>query len=121
MVKTVILIFAFTFHSFAIADHSRDVAAIKQAVLDYIEAQHNPSPDRMKKALHENLAKRTFWLGIDGDEFIMETSYDSMIHIAGTYNKAGDRFPATPRKVIDTYIMLSHHWPLRNFEFCGPS
>jgi hypothetical protein len=100
MVKTVILIFVFSFHSFAIADHSRDVAAIKQVALDYIESQHNPSPNRMKNALHEKLAKRTFWLGIDGEEFIMETSYDSMIHIAETYNKAGDRFPDTPKKDV---------------------
>lgn len=100
MVKIVILILAFTFHSFALAENSRDVAAVKQAALDYIESQHNPSPDRMKKALHEKLAKRTFWQRVDGEEFIMETSYDTMIRIAATYNKAGDKFPTDPKKGV---------------------
>jgi len=58
----------------------------------------------MKRGLHKKLAKRTYWKDKEGSEFIMETSYDTMVWVAQNYNKNGDRFPAKPLvniKVLD--------------------
>jgi len=78
-----------------------DRAAITQAALDYIESQHTPSPKQMAQALHPELKKRTYWHKADGSEFVMETSRDFMVELAGRYNTKGDRFPAEPRKDIE--------------------
>jgi len=80
-----------------------DKAAIREAVLNYIESQHVPSADRMDKALHTDMKKRTFWRDKDGREYLMETSRDTMLEVARTYNKDGDSFPAIPRKEIKIY------------------
>lgn len=83
------------------AGESDDMAAIRQAALDYLESQHNVSPDRMESAIHKQLAKRTYWKRQDQDEFVMETDYDTMVRVAETYNKNGDSFPEKPRKEIE--------------------
>ena len=82
------------------ADSTIDKQAIKQVVLDYIESQHQPSRDKMDKALHADMRKRTYWKHKDGQEFVMETSRETMLRVAETYNKNGDRFPVKPRKEV---------------------
>jgi hypothetical protein len=80
-----------------------DKLAIRQAVLDYIESQHSPDADRMDRALHKDMKKRTFWRDKDGKDFLMETSRDVMLEVARTYNKSGEQFPANPRKEIQIF------------------
>ncbi|TQV86951.1 nuclear transport factor 2 family protein [Aliikangiella coralliicola] len=82
------------------AGQQGDAVAIKKVVLDYIESQHVPSPKRMSKALDKKLAKRTYWKNADGTEFVMETSRDTMLKVAETYNADGNKFPENPRKEI---------------------
>ncbi len=72
---------------------------IERAVLDYIESQHKAQPNMMARALDTKLAKRTYWQGKDGVEFVMETDFDSMLYVAENYNKAGDKF-AKDAKII---------------------
>lgn len=93
---------AFLF-SASVAAAGDDKTAIREAVLNYIESQHVPSADRMDKALHQNMKKRTFWRGRDGKEYLMETSRETMLEVARTYNKDGDSFPDIPRKEIKIY------------------
>lgn len=81
-----------------------DKAAIYQAAKNYIQSQHLVSGDMMKKGIHPELAKRTYWLGKDGKEFVMKTSFDTMVRVAETYNKSGDKFPTAAKidiKVLD--------------------
>ena len=78
-----------------------DIKAIKQAALNYIESQHQVKPANMAKALHSKLAKRTFWQSTEGKDYIMETSYDTMIKVAASYNKNGDKFPKSPTKTVE--------------------
>jgi len=83
---------------------SIDKNAVIQATKDYIQSQHLVNPEQMRKALHPELKKRTFWLNQSGEEFLLETSYQTMLKVAQTYNKNGDRFPNNPRidiKVLD--------------------
>ncbi|QBF84752.1 hypothetical protein EXU30_01790 [Shewanella maritima] len=77
-----------------------DRQLIERAVLDYIESQHQGDGDMMARSLDETLAKRTYWLGKDHEEFVLETDFDTMIKVANTYNKSGDKFPTNPRVEI---------------------
>ena len=77
-----------------------DRAAIRQTALDYIESQQVPAPKRMDSALHTDLKKRTYWKRADGTEFVLETSRDTMLKVAETYNLDGNAFPPNPKKDV---------------------
>ena len=87
---------------YAIAGND-DNAAIERAVKDYIESQHKVLPDMMARGLDPALAKRTYWLSKEGKEFILESSYDDMVNLAGFYNENGDKFPNAPRIDIEIF------------------
>ena len=77
----------------------QDSLAIKQAALDYIESQHKPNPQQMERALHPRMVKRTFWKDkATGKDYVRETSAESMVLLAESYNKKGDQFPSNPQK-----------------------
>jgi len=79
----------------------QDSLAIKQAALDYIESQHKPNPKQMEDALHPRMVKRTFWKDkATGKDYVRETTTESMVLLAETYNKNGDKFPKPPKKEI---------------------
>lgn len=78
-----------------------DMEAIKTAALDYIESQHVPSRERMDRALHADMKKRTYWHAKSGNEYVMETSRDTMLWVAENYNKDGEAFPIPPRKDME--------------------
>ncbi|KUY19614.1 hypothetical protein BAZ12_05065 [Elizabethkingia miricola] len=97
----VIYIFILLFSAFALGQTKQDTLAIKQATLDYIESQHSPNPVRMERALHPRMVKRTFWKDkATGKDYVRETNTESMVLLAESYNKNGDKFPASPRKDI---------------------
>jgi len=82
----------------------KDKQAIIQVARDYIVSQHKSLEDPMDRALHPKLAKRTYWQAKDGNEFVMETSRETMLKVAKNYNRKGDKFPESPRvdiKVLD--------------------
>lgn len=94
-------IFLFVIPQFASGQTKKDSLVIKQAVLDYIESQHTPSPSRMERALHPRMVKRTFWKDkATGKDYLRETNAESMILLAESYNKNKDKFPASPRKEV---------------------
>jgi hypothetical protein len=79
----------------------QDSLDIKQAALDYIESQHKPDPKQMERALHPRMVKRTFWKDkATGKDYVRETTTESMILLAESYNKNGDKFPSSPRKQV---------------------
>lgn len=83
------------------AQTKQDSLAIKQAALDYIESQHQPNPAQMERALHPRMVKRTFWNDkATGKDYVRETSTESMVLLAESYNKKGDKFPAVPKKEV---------------------
>lgn len=84
-----------------LAQTKQDSLAIKQAALDYIESQHKPNPQQMERALHPRMVKRTFWKDkATGRDYVRETSTESMILLAESYNKKGDAFPPNPKKEV---------------------
>ena len=55
----------------------------------------------MERALHPRMVKRTFWKDKStGKDYVRETSTESMVLLAESYNKQGDRFPANPKKEV---------------------
>jgi len=79
----------------------QDSIEIKQVAVDYIESQHKPNPIQMENALHPRMVKRTFWKDkATGKDYLRETSTESMILLAESYNKKGDKFPASAKKEV---------------------
>lgn len=79
----------------------QDSLAIKQAALDYIESQHKPNPSQMERALHPRMVKRTFWKDkATGKDYVRETTTESMVLLAESYNLNGDKFPSSPKKEV---------------------
>lgn len=79
----------------------QDSTAIKQAALDYIESQHTPNAAQMERALHPRMVKRTFWKDkATGKDYVRETTTESMVLLAESYNKKGDKFPKNPKKEV---------------------
>ena len=96
--------FVFLISSFTVtANESNEAQAVKRAALDYIESQHQVKPELMRRGVHPELRKRTYWQGKDKKEFVMETSYEFMVELAGRYNKSDDKFPKQPQKEIVVY------------------
>jgi len=84
-----------------IGQSKQDSVAIRQAALDYIESQHTPNPQQMERALHPRMVKRTFWKDKStGKDYVRETTTESMVLLAESYNKNGDKFPASPKKEV---------------------
>lgn len=79
----------------------QDSLEIRRAALDYIESQHKPNPKQMDSALHPRMVKRTFWKDKStGKDYVRETTTESMILLAESYNKNSDKFPASPKKEV---------------------
>lgn len=87
--------------STAFSQTHQDSLDIKQAALDYIESQHKPNAAQMERALHPRMVKRTFWKDkATGKDYIRETTTESMVLLAESYNTNGDKFPASPKKEV---------------------
>ena len=101
MKRLILFTFLLAVCQYASAQTKQDTLAIKQAALDYIESQHTPNPSQMERALHPRMVKRTFWKDKPtGKDYVRETSTESMVLLAESYNKKGDKFPTSPRKDI---------------------
>lgn len=103
MIRMLMFAISIIFSISAHADAIDEKKSVERAVLDYIESQHNVSPDLMRRGLDEKLAKRTFWVSKDGAEYVMETNYETMISLAETFNKDGSKFPENPKVEITVF------------------
>ncbi|RZL58615.1 MAG: hypothetical protein EOO93_16825 [Pedobacter sp.] len=101
MKNLIICLLLITISKIASSQTKQDSLSIKQAALDYIESQHQPNPSRMERALHPRMVKRTFWKDkATNKDYVRETSTESMILLAESYNVKGDKFPEKPKKEI---------------------
>jgi hypothetical protein len=92
--KKIVISILFTITTTILVQSKQDSLAIKQVEIDYIEYQHKINQQQMERALHPRMVKRTFWKDkATGKDYIRETSTESMILLAESYNKKGDAFP----------------------------
>lgn len=100
--KNTFLCFALFFAvNILFAQSKQDSLEIKQVALDYIASQHHPNPKQMEDALHPRMVKRTFWKDkATGKDYVRETTTESMVLLAESYNRNGDKFPSLPKKEV---------------------
>ena len=86
---------------------SDDRAAVKRAVLDYVEAIYEVKPELIKRSVHPDLKKLGFWRS-EGDEQFKPGSamtFDQLHELASTYNKDG-RIPEPAIKKIEVFDVM---------------
>jgi len=85
------------------ANQQSEEEHITQVVKNYLISQHKVQEALMDGALHKKLKKRTYWQSNTSDEFIMETSRNTMLRVAKNYNKSGTNFPNSPRIEVEIF------------------
>lgn len=88
-----------------------DSIEIKAMSVGYLEALQDLDSIKMKRVMHDQLAKRT--IGFDfreQEEVIRETSFDQMVTFSKSWNKSGNRFPYNPSNeaiILDIYDRIA--------------
>jgi hypothetical protein len=76
-----------------------DINAIDEAVSDYYGGWYEANPERMRRCLHPNLAKRTIKLDEAGKEYLLTLTKEVMVD--ATSNGGGSAVP-----------IEKHHWTI---------
>jgi Putative lumazine-binding len=79
-----------------------DREAVKQAVLDYVEALYEADPSRIERSIHPELFKLGFERDKDGKYQPDRMTYQQLYDLAGRWNKSG-RFPKNSKKEVVVY------------------
>lgn len=86
----------------AIATHRNDdEAAVRAAVLDYVEGVYEVAPDRIRNGVHPELAKRGFYRRAASDPYReIPMTFDELVELSKGYNKDGHIAADAPKEVI---------------------
>ena len=79
-----------------------DREAVKQAVLDYVEALYEADSSRIERSVHRDLFKLGFELDKAGTYKPYRMTYQELYDLAGRWNKTG-RIPKNSKKEIVVY------------------
>lgn len=79
-----------------------DREAVKQAVLDYVEALYEADSSRIERSVHRELFKLGFERDKDGTYKPYRMTYQELYDLAGRWNKTG-RIPKNSKKEIVVY------------------
>ena len=79
-----------------------DREAVKQAVLDYVEALYEADSARIERSVHRDLFKLGFEKDKDGTYKPYRMTYQQLYDLAGRWNKAG-KIPKNSKKEIVVY------------------
>jgi hypothetical protein len=79
-----------------------DREAVKQAVLDYVEALYEADSSRIERSVHRDLFKLGFEREKDGTYKPYRMTYQELYDLAGRWNKSG-RIPKNSKKDIVVY------------------
>ncbi len=79
-----------------------DGEAVKQAVLDYVEALYEADAARIERSVHKDLFKLGFERDKEGTYKPYRMTYQELYDLAGRWNKNG-RIPKTSKKEIIVY------------------
>lgn len=84
------------------AQLSDDREAVKQAVLDYVEALYEADSARIERSVHRDLFKLGFEREKDGTYKPYRMTYQELYDLAGRWNKSG-KIPKNSKKEIVVY------------------
>jgi hypothetical protein len=76
--------------------------AVKQAVLDYVEALYEADSSRIERSIHRDLFKLGFERDKEGNYKPYRMTYQELYDLAGRWNKSG-RIPKNSKKEIVVY------------------
>jgi len=79
-----------------------DREAVKQAVLDYVEALYEADSSRIERSVHRDLFKLGFERSKEGTYKPYRMTYQELYDLAGRWNKTG-RIPKNSKKEIVVY------------------
>jgi len=85
------------------AQSAEDTLAIKEAALNYIEGYFYKDAERMEKALHPELVKRSIQKSKDGHEFVVNRGASFMIMAAANNS---NRHAANPEEPIESIVEI---------------
>ena len=86
--------------SFEQKQHAKNEAAVRAAVLDYVEGIYEVEPERIKRSVHTSLRKHGFWKDPEGNYREFPMNFDQLVELAGRWNKDGSRANAdSPKKI----------------------
>lgn len=105
--KRLTLILATLAVAFALAANGEaisDEAAVREAVLDYVEGIYEVEPSRIERSVHPELAKRGYGRR-DGVYCEIPMSYERLVKLAANYNTDGE-IPADAPKEVVIYEVL---------------
>ena len=87
-------------------DRQSEEAAVKAAVLDYVDAFYKVQPELAKRSVAEDLNKFGHSYAADGGSTWPKMSYQQLVDLAGRYNAKG-RVPADAPKKIEILALGS--------------
>jgi hypothetical protein len=110
-----------------IATHAQtsDRDLVYAAIEDYVDGIYLVQPDRIKKSVHPQLAKRGFWKGKDQTAYEESTmTFDQLVELAGKWNAKGRVKPEEAPKKIEIFDVqdqtalgkLTAYWGTDYFE-----
>lgn len=88
------------------ADPVEDQAAVRAAVLDYVEGVYEVDPARIERSVHPELAKRGFARRAAADPYReIPMTFEQLVKLAASYNQDG-HISADAAKEIIVYEIL---------------
>ena len=87
------------------AQQPDDREAVKQAVLDYVEALYEADSARIERSVHRDLFKLGFERDKEGTYKSSRMTYQQLYDLAGRWNKTG-RIPKNSKKEIVVYDVV---------------
>ena len=88
------------------AQNQADHRAVREAVLDYVEAIYEVKPERIARSVHPSLVKQGMARSASGGAYRgpLPMTYQQLYDLAATWNKDKAQVdPATAPKVIEVY------------------
>lgn len=84
---------------------NKDEAAVKAAILDYVEGIYEADSTRIERSVHPELRKRGYWFNTKENAYRdnMDMSYEELVHLAATWNQSGTKAAASTVKEIEIY------------------
>ena len=105
-------VFSLVFAGIAVAEESgkgvmTDKEAVRAAVLDYVEGVYDADPERIRRSVHPELAKRGFAKREAADPYTeIPMTLEQLVELAAKYNADGSRVPKDAPKQVEIYEVL---------------
>lgn len=89
------------FAPLAFGDGADEEAAVRAAVLDYVEGVYEVAPERIERSVHPKLAKVGYARRKAADPYReIPMTFEGLVKLAGSYNADGEIPEGAPKEVV---------------------